>query len=341
MLWLDEWTKNKIGQLEKRKNEQPLSRKMLTEYQLRMLNETLKLAYENSAFYSERIGKVTLNSLEEIRNLPFMTPEDLRSRGTDLCCVPASEISRIVTLYTSGTTGNPKRIAFTQEDQELTVDFFHHGMQNLVGKDDRVLILMPVKREGSVGDLLYKGLERMGVYAFRYGYLCEEDADAEECAQIIRSEKITSIVGLPDEVAMLANECKKITKKEDINLKTVLLSGEDVSSKSRDIIQRVWNCKVFEHYGMTEMGLGCAVSCEALEGYHVRESDLYIEIIDPKTGTPVSDGEYGEIVFTTLNRKAMPFVRYKTGDRSRWLTKQCPCGSKLKRLERVESRVYC
>lgn len=341
MLWLDEWTKNKIGQLEKGKNEQPLSRELLKTYQLRMLNETLNMAYEKSAFYADRIGKVTLTSLEEIRDLPFMTPEDLIRRGTDLCCVPASEISRVVTLYTSGTTGNPKRIAFTREDQELTIDFFHHGMQNLVGKNDRVLILMPVKREGSVGDLLYKGLERMGIYALKYGYLCGEEADALECAEIILSEKITSIVGLPDEVAMLANECKKITKKENISIKTVLLSGEYVSCESRDTIRRAWNCKVFEHYGMTEMGLGCAVSCEALEGYHVRESDLYIEIIDPKTDAPVSDGEYGEIVFTTLNRKAMPFIRYKTGDRSRWVTEQCPCGSKLKRLERVESRVYC
>jgi phenylacetate-coenzyme A ligase PaaK-like adenylate-forming protein len=89
---------------------------------------------------------------------------------------------------------------------------------------------------------------------------------------------------------------------------------------------------------MTEMGLGCAVSCEYQNGYHVREADLYLEIIDPDTGRPVPDGQWGEIVFTSLTRVGMPFIRYRTGDISRWKTESCRCGSKLKLLDYIQDR---
>ena len=123
-----------------------------------------------------------------------------------------------------------------------------------------------------------------------------------------------------------------------IPLRTVLLSADYVSAESRHRIQNAWDCRIFEHYGMTEMGLGCAVSCPALEGCHIREADLYLEIIDPKTGEVLPDGQEGEIVFTTLTRKGMPFIRYHTGDRSRFLTEPCVCGSILKRISRVGDR---
>lgn len=89
---------------------------------------------------------------------------------------------------------------------------------------------------------------------------------------------------------------------------------------------------------MTEMGLGGAVSCQNLIGYHFRENDLFIEIVSPETGMPISEGQYGEIVFTTLTRKGMPLIRYRTGDISRWLPGVCPCGSVLKRMDKVLSR---
>jgi acyl-coenzyme A synthetase/AMP-(fatty) acid ligase len=96
---------------------------------------------------------------------------------------------------------------------------------------------------------------------------------------------------------------------------------------------------VFEHYGMTEMGLGGGVDCEAHAGYHLREADLYVEIVDPLTGEPLPEGVRGEVVFTTLTRRGMPLVRYRTGDLSRFLPGPCPCGTVLRRLERVRGRL--
>jgi phenylacetate-CoA ligase len=90
---------------------------------------------------------------------------------------------------------------------------------------------------------------------------------------------------------------------------------------------------------MTEMGLDGGVECSAHDGYHMRDADLLFEIIDPVTGKPVNNGEYGEVVFTTLTRRGMPLIRYRTGDMSRFMTQPCPCGSVLKRIERVSGRI--
>ena len=90
---------------------------------------------------------------------------------------------------------------------------------------------------------------------------------------------------------------------------------------------------------MTEMGWGGGVECEARDGYHLREADLFVEIVDPETGRPLPDGESGEIVVTTLTRAGMPLVRYRTGDISRFHTSPCPCGTVLKRLDRITGRM--
>ena len=97
-----------------------------------------------------------------------------------------------------------------------------------------------------------------------------------------------------------------------------------------------WGCRVYNHYGMTEMGLG-GDQCSAREGYHLREADLLFEIVDP-AGRQVRM-EYGEVVFSTLTRKGMPLIRYRTGDVSRFLPGPCRCGSVLRRMERVSGRL--
>jgi phenylacetate-coenzyme A ligase PaaK-like adenylate-forming protein len=104
------------------------------------------------------------------------------------------------------------------------------------------------------------------------------------------------------------------------------------------VLENTWGCKVFNHYGATEMGLGGGVECEAHRGFHLREADMFFEIVNPETGEPVQDGEYGEVVFSTLTRRGMPLVRYRMGDRSRFIVGECPCGTKLRTLEKVRGR---
>ncbi|MDD4369450.1 MAG: phenylacetate--CoA ligase family protein, partial [Oscillospiraceae bacterium] len=106
-----------------------------------------------------------------------------------------------------------------------------------------------------------------------------------------------------------------------------------------DAIEKAWHCRVYNHYGMTEMGLGGGIECEARAGLHLREADLYFEIINPVTGAPVPEGEEGEVVFTTLTREGMPLIRYRTGDLASFIPGPCPCGTVLKRLTRVKDRI--
>lgn len=331
--FLDDWTTKKIG------GSNPLTRDEMDSYTARKLEETVLYAYENSGFYKRKYADCDLKAFKK---LPFTTSEELRAEGMDFLCVKPGDISRIVTLDTGGSTGRPKRIYFTEEDQQLTVDFFENGMQLMADSSDRVLILMPAKIPGSIGKLLAEGLENFGAKAVCYGLPemsplkadKENGAEAKKLLKLTEREAITGVVALPTHMALLA----KFFAGTKCSIDWVLLSAEYVSQNDVDLIKDSFGCKVYEHYGMTEMGLGCAVSCGYGEGYHVREADLYIEIVDPETGKPVKVGEVGEIVFTTLTRKGMPFIRYRTGDFSRWITEDCDCGSMLKRLAKVGSR---
>ncbi len=313
-------------------------REAIDKYTAEKLSETVDYAKANSPFYSEKIGNGAFT------DIPFTTEEDLREKEKEFLCVSPSKISRIVTLQTSGTTGKPKRIYFTEEDQELTVDYFNHGMRLIVDETDTVLILMQASSEGSIALLLGKALRDIGVKTIEYGM--PDKNDTEKILEIIRKEKVTSIVALPTHMIALARQAEKeiASGAEGIYLRSVLLSGEFVPGNTAMMMEDVFQCMVFEHYGMTEMGLGCAVSCGYSRGYHIRENDLYIELINPITGEVVPEAEgkntpgfsnYGEIVFTTLTRKGMPFIRYRTGDFSRWILGDCPCGSSLKRLDKV------
>lgn len=323
--YLDIWTAKKL-------NISRLTRQEMEAYQLEKIKETLAWAVGNSPFYKERFGGFKVNTWEDVNKLPFTCPEDVRNFGEQMVCLPQSRISRIVTMETSGTAGKPKRIYFTEEDQELTIDFFHNGMQLLVDPSDTVLILMPCRRPGSIGDLLREGLERLGAKTVPYGL--PAGGDDERILELMEERGVTCCVALPTHLAALAEKAAS----RRIPMKTVLLSAEYVSPESREQIHKTWGCRIFEHYGMTEMGLGCAVSCGALCGCHIREADLYLEIIDPETGRVLPDGEEGEVVFTTLTRKGMPFIRYRTRDWSSFLKEPCGCGSILKRISRVGDR---
>jgi phenylacetate-coenzyme A ligase PaaK-like adenylate-forming protein len=118
----------------------------------------------------------------------------------------------------------------------------------------------------------------------------------------------------------------------------VLLSTDYVPASLVENIQRSWGCRVYQHYGMTEMGYGGGVECDAHAGYHLREADLFVEIIDPARGRVMPEGMSGEVVFTTLSRRAMPLIRYRTGDMARFIPEACPCGSPLPRLDKVRGR---
>ncbi|MCT4594157.1 MAG: AMP-binding protein [Anaeromicrobium sp.] len=321
---LDKWIRKKIGH--KGSND---FRRELDNYILDKLRENIEYVKKNSVFYKNHLRELgEIYSFNDFEKIPFTRDSHIMCNPNHFVCVPQNHINRIVTLKTSGTTGERKRIFFTRDDQELTIDFFKIGMSTLVQKGDRVLILLPGEREGSVGDLLKKGLKRMGVKAYIHGPIY----DPEKVLKIIKNKKINSLVAIPTQVLSLIRNEKN---KDKIKLKSVLLSTDYAPKAVINQVERFFKCKVYDHYGMTEMGLGAGVQCDALEGFHLREADLYFEIINPVTREVVPKGEYGEVVFTTLTRRGMPLIRYGTGDISRIINKPCPCGTALKSLDRI------
>ncbi len=325
---LESWVSGKIGN-----GEGPLTRERIEHHQRLMLQETLAWARAKSSFYRRHLAGLSereFSGLGDLHRIPFTTAEDIRQNPLHFLCVSQSEINRVVTLHTSGTTGMPKRIYFTREDQELTVDFFHRGMSTLVGPGERVLILLPGERPGSVGDLLAAGLQRLGASAMVYGPV----QDYSHALEVMVMEGIDALVGIPVQILALARHSKGRAAPG-----SVLLSTDHVPDSIKKELHLIWGCEVYTHYGMTEMGFGGGVECEARQGYHMREADLLFEVVDPKTGVSLEQGEAGEVVFTTLTRCGMPLIRYRTGDLSRFLPEQCPCGTVLKTMAPVRGRI--
>lgn len=313
-----------------------LTRGQIEAYQIQKLQETISWAKNESVFYRRQLaGSKPVVSLADLAEYPFTTADDIRQNPLHFLCVSQSEIGRIVTLQSSGTTGTPKRLFFTGDDQELTVDFFHYGMTSLVKPGDRVLILMPGESPGSVGDLLRTALARFGADGIVHGPVY----DVAHTLDVIRQEQVDALVGIPTQVLALARYRDSVGRSGPLKLHSVLLSTDHVPDAIVRELQTAWGCQIFNHYGMTEMGLGGGVACQALAGYHLREADLFFEIINPDTGLPIPEGERGEVVFTTLTRRGMPLIRYRTGDISRFIPESCPCGTVLKRMDWVKNRL--
>lgn len=319
---LEPWIARKIGS-----PAESIAPGALASYQRKAVADTVQQVRERSRFYRRHLPAGADSA--DLETLPFTTADDIRGDPMGFVCVSQSDIHRIVTLDTSGTTGAPKRVSFTLADQELTIDFFEVGMSTFTDPGDRVLILLPGETPGSVGDLLATGLTRLGAVPIKHGPV----RDPAAALEVMTRERVDVAVGVPTHVLSLAR------RNPSPRLKSVLLSTDHVPGAVVRAIEDAWGCVVYNHYGMTEMGLGGGVECEAREGYHLREADMIFEIVDPDTGRRCPDGRYGEVVFTTLTRAAMPLVRYRTGDVSRFVDRACPCGSSLALLEQVRHRL--
>ncbi|MCI8422342.1 MAG: phenylacetate--CoA ligase [Lawsonibacter sp.] len=303
----------------------------LDRWQLDRFRDVLDYARAHSRFYQARLKDVDIPSIRtraDLVQLPFTTAEQLRAAPQDWLCCGQSQVERVVTLKTSGTTGSPKRIFFRREDQERTVEFFAHGMEELVSPGDRVLICMPGSQPGSVGDLLQRGLARIGVEAVQGGPV----ASLAASYALLRDSGCNSLVGIPIQMLGLAEYRLQLPPSQRVSIQSVLLSADAAHPALVERVQTGLDCQVFNHFGMTEMGFGVAVECSAHHGCHIRENDILVEVVDPQTGVPLPDGQMGEFVFTTLQRRAMPFLRYRTGDMGMLLPGRCPCGSFLRRM---------
>ncbi len=210
-------------------------------------------------------------------------------------------MARIITVNTSATTGEKKRIYFTAGDMQATEDFFTYGMAPMIAAGETCTVLMNGAHAYTIGGLLETALTRLGAKTVRHGNPTDLDRAAEACRDA------ACIVGLPNDLAALAACYPKLRPKN------VLLSGDYAAESVIARLRSTWGCTVFMHWGMTETGYGGAVTQADGGLFHIRR-DLLIEIVDPETGEPLPEGAPGEIVVTTPERRGMPLTRYRTGD---------------------------
>ena len=298
-------------------------REALELLQLNRLREVIGYCRQKSPFYSYLPEK--LSGFCDFRKIQFMTENDLSRNSGRLMLVSQSQAVRAVSDITSGTLGSPKRLYYTQDDQQRTVEFFACGLSELIKKGGRTLIYMSSQRQGSIGELISQALTSIGAEPF----FSDASCPFKQTAEIIAANKITSVVAMPVTLLSLARFMKACSITADI--KNVLVSADTCSSHTEKLIAEELGCGVFPHYGSRESGFGGAVTCSAHEGMHAWENELFFEIA-AEDGSILEDGLEGELVLTTLKRKAMPLIRYRTGDRAKIYSESCACGSIVKRI---------
>jgi phenylacetate-coenzyme A ligase PaaK-like adenylate-forming protein len=327
---LDPWTAARMGLAA------PLTREAIDAWQLARLNETIAHARAASPFYRARRDWTDgpLARIEDLARLPFTTAADLRANDPPLLALSQGAIARVVTLETSGTSGSPKRLHFTPDDLEATVDFFHHGMALFARSGDRAAIAFPGRHAGGVAAGLAVALRRHGVAPD----VAPSPLDPVALAAWLRDERPDVVAGPP--VPLLA--AARVAANDGgapIRVRAVLLSSDHVADSLARALAVAWGAEVFRHWGMTETGYGGAVDCAFHCGCHLREDALLVEIVDPASGAPAPAGTLGEIVISTLRRRGAPLLRYRTGDLARMTAAPCACGSALKRLDGFAGRV--
>ena len=322
---LDHWIAVKTGV-----REEPLQREQVEQWQLEEMNRLLHWCREHSRYYKNY--PESISSLEELQTLPLLCAEDIVERGNEMVCVSQSDVNRVVTMQTSGTSGQSKRLYFTKDDQQLTVDFFACGLSELNHPGDVAMVLMPGNRPGGMSALIQEALRTLDVTPVG----CDPHRPYWEIAQELVNNRVTTMVGAPAQLLSLGRFMKHYGIQHEVH--SVLVSSDYLSETVRKGVEETLHCDLFDHYGITEGGLGFSIECEKHEGLHVRENDVLVEIIDPKTGKRVPDGQWGELVFTTLTRRAMPLIRYRTGDKTMFYRERCACGSVVTRMHKVEGR---
>ncbi|WDP91722.1 MAG: phenylacetate--CoA ligase family protein [Desulfobacter sp.] len=306
----------------------------LAAYQLDCLNRSLAHARSSSRFYRDRLsGAAPLTGLKDMAALPLTRPGHIRKSPKSFLAVSQDEISRIATLATSGTTAAPKRLFFTGRDLDRTLDFFKAVLAPLMAPGDTGLIFLPGSTRASAGDLIKTAMEALGARPRVPGII----TDFKPAADLVEQTGPALIIGMPVQILALG-EYMKSTGSLTTRIPWAILTADHLPAALAGRVEALLGGKVLNHYGMTETGFGGAIQCPAREGLHLRLPDLFFEIIDPATGAQLPPGVWGEVAVTTLNRRGMPLIRYRTGDVSRIIDTPCACGSPYPRLDRIRNR---
>ena len=321
------------------KDIETMGRDQLQELQLTRLKETVKHA-ANSPFYKEVFEKNgitpdSIQTLDDLRKIPFTTKNDLRSHYPfGMAAIPIQKCVRIHS--SSGTTGNPTVVLHSAKDLDQWANQVARCMYMVGLRDTDVF-------QNTSGYGMFTGGLGFQYGAERLGALTVPAAAGNTKRQIkfITDFGTTCIHIIPSYATRLAEVMYEMgmDPRRDTKLHTVCIGAEPHSEEQRKRIEQLLGVKAYNCFGMSEMnGPGVAFECPEQNGLHIWEDYVIPEIINPNTLEPVPEGEIGELVLTTINREAMPLLRYRTRDLTRFIPGECPCGRTHRRLARFVGR---
>ena len=308
----------------------------INETQLAMVDKQIKRILASGNYYSEvykKAGITGVSTPEDFAKIPFTDKADLRNAyPLGIQAVPDEQVVRIHS--SSGTTGKPVIIPYTAKDVDDWATMFArcYEIAGITAKD-RIQIT-PGYGLWTAGIGFQAGCERLGAMAVPMG-----PGNTEKQLQMMMDLKSTVLCATSSYALLLAEEIAKRGIRDKIHLTKGVIGSERWSEKMRNRIRTELGIELYDIYGLTEIyGPGIGINCKYDTGMHIWEDYLYVEIIDPETGKNVPDGEWGEIVLTTLVKEGAPLIRYRTHDLSRIIPGECPCGMHHPRIDVIQGR---
>ena len=308
----------------------------ISEAQLKLVNDRIDALEAANSFYGKKLEEAGINHVstpEEFEKLPFSEKNDLREAyPLGLMTVPQDEVVRIHS--SSGTTGTPVIIPYTRKDVDDWATMFARCYEYAgITKEDRLQIT-PGYGLWTAGIGFQAGCEKLGAMCVPMG-----PGNTDKQLQMMQDMKSTVICATSSYALLLAEEIQKRGIKDKVMLKKGVIGSERWGQKMRERISNELGIELYDIYGLTEIyGPGIGINCKYDTGMHYWDDFIYLEIIDPQTLKPVPDGEWGEIVITTLVKEGAPLIRYRTHDMSRIILGECPCGSKFPRIDVIAGR---
>lgn len=278
----------------------------------------------------------SIQALEDIEKLPFMTMEDFWGNFPfGLLAVSLDEVVRL--HMSSGTTGDPKVVAYTARDLEVWSILMARGLASAGVTRGDIFVNTSNHNVFTGGLGILQGAEMIGATAVPLG-----PVGSERTLELLKKLRATAFHAIPSFGLRLAETARKLgmTPGEDMFLRIGVFGAEPWSEQSRRRIEEGLGIVAFDNYGLSELcGPGVAIECGCREGLHVWSDYFLPEVVDPKSGETLGDGEEGELVLTALWKEALPVIRFRTGDQCSITHEPCECGRIHPRISRIKGRV--
>lgn len=319
-----------------------MPRSELLELQLTHLKEITDFAYQNSPYYKRafdaaKVKPSDIHSLADLTKFPFVdkkTERETQGVGSFLGEMAAMHEDEVVFISTSsGSTGVPTVSPFSKQDFDEFQDvesrlFYAAGMR----KSDRYVHALNFSLFVGGPDVI--GAQNLGALCIWAGTV-----PSERLLFILKEFHPTIIWTTPSYAWYLGETARKsgIDPARDLSIRTIIVAGEAGGSiaATREAIEQLWNAKVYDFFGISDIFGACAGMCEERSGLHIAEDHILVEVLDPKTNELLPDGERGELVLTTLRKRARPMIRFRTGDIGFVNREPCPCGRTHARINVV------